>query len=169
MSWDEWGSNNMGESNLPATLGEAIATEPAWLQIWVLLLVVTNLAALFFVLGKNTDGWHVRAEPIAIFVSFFVAGAIMNWMYTEYGYVRLLGLAHLIAWLPVYGWIVTRRNQIGFSSVFGKYIHSYLLVAGVSLIIDFIDVIRYLVGDGDLFNRWAVLDNTVQLAVILLV
>jgi len=159
----------MDKLSIPATLGEAIATEPSWLQLWVLVLVVTNLAGILFVFGKDEGGWKVRAEPIGILVSFFVAAAIMNWMYGEFGYVRLLGLAHLIAWLPVYVWIVSRRNGIGWQSVFGKYIHTYLVVAGVSLVIDLIDVIRYLSGDGDLFNRWATLDSAVRLAVELLV
>ena len=155
----------MGELNIPATLGEAIATEPSWLQLWVLVLVVTNLAGILFVVGKDEDGWKVRAEPIAILISFFVASAIMNWMYGEFGYVRLLGLAHLIAWLPVYAWIVKRRSGIGLQSVFGKYIHIYLVVAGVSLIIDLVDVIRYLIGDGDLLNRWATIDYAIQLVI----
>jgi hypothetical protein len=132
-------------------------------------LVVTNLVGIFFVVGKDEHGWKVRAEPIGILISFFVAAAIMNWMYGEFGYVRLLGLAHLIAWLPVYAWIVTRRSGIGLQSVFGKYIHTYLVVAGLSLIIDLIDVIRYLSGDGDLFNRWATIDSAMQLAVKILV
>jgi hypothetical protein len=159
----------MGESSIPATLGEAIATEPSWLQLWVLVLVVTNLAGILFVFGKDAGGWKVRAEPIGILISFFVAAAIMNWMYGEFGYVRLLGSAHLIAWLPVYAWIVTRRRRIGLQSVFGKYIHTYLVVAGVSLIVDLIDVIRYLSGDGDLFNRWATIDYATQRALEVLV
>ena len=159
----------MGELDIPATLGEAIATEPSWLQLWVLVLVVTNLAGILFVIGKDENGWKVRAEPIGILISFFVAAAIMNWMYGEFGYVRLLGLAHLIAWLPVYAWIVTRRSGIGLQSVYGKYIHTYLVVAGVSLVVDLIDVIRYLIGDGELFNRWATIDYVTQLASDILV
>lgn len=159
----------MSELTIPPTLGDAIATEPAWLQAWVMVLVVTNLAGVFFAVGKDIDGWKVRAEPIAIVFAFFVAAAIMNWIYGEYGYVRLLGLAHLVAWLPVYGWIVTRRSEIGFENLFGKYIHTYLVVAGVSLVIDFIDVVRYMIGDGDLFNRWALIGNSIQLALKALV
>ena len=159
----------MGELDIPATLGEAIATEPSWLQLWVLVLVVINLAGILFVIGKDAGRWKVRAEPIWILVSFFVAAVIMNWMYGEFGYVRLLGSAHLIAWLPVYVWIFRRRSGIGLQSVFGKYIHTYLIVAGVSLIVDFIDLIRYLSGDGDLFNRWVSIDCATQLASDILV
>lgn len=144
----------MNEPSIPPTLGEAILTEPAWLQAWVLVLVLTNLASLLFIVTK-AESWKVRPEPIGIIIAFLIAAAIMDWMYIQFGYVRLLGAAHLVAWLPVYIWIVIRRRDIGIETAFGKYIHVYLVVAGISLIIDFIDVIRYYTGDGELFNRWA--------------
>ena len=46
-----------------------------------------------------------------------------------------------------------RRAEIGTTSLFGKYAHVYLVIAGISLLIDSIDVLRYLVGDGQLLNR----------------
>ena len=79
----------------------------------------------------------------------------MNWLYGEVGYVRLLGLAHVLFWGPVYGWILWRRRAIGTASWYGKYIHLYLVIAGTSLVIDVVDVVRYLVGDGQLLNRYA--------------
>jgi len=140
---------------LPATLNEAIATEPMWLQAWVLLLVVANLAALLFVVRRGNEGLRLRAEPIAILVSFLAAGAFMSWLYAEVGYVRLLGLAHIVFWGPVWLWIASRRKAIGSGDLFGKYIHSYLGIAGASLVIDVIDVVRYLLGDGELLQRWS--------------
>ena len=140
---------------LPATLSEAMATEPGWLRAWVMVLVVTNLAAVAFVV-KRTDGrFGVRPEPIAILVSFFAAALFMDWLYAEVGYVRLLGLAHLLFWGPVWCWVLLRRSIIGHASAFGLYVHAYLVVAGASLAIDAIDVVRYLVGDGELFQRWS--------------
>jgi hypothetical protein len=52
-------------------------------------------------------------------------------------------------------WILSRRQEYAWRSLFGGSIHIYLLIAGVSLVIDVIDVARYLVGDGELFGRWA--------------
>jgi len=140
---------------MPATLNEAIATEPVWLQVWVMALVVTNLAALLFVVHREQGRWRVRAEPVAILVSFVAAGLFMGWLYGQVGYVRLLGLAHLVFWGPVWGWILSRRRAIGGETLFGKYIHVYLAVAGLSLLIDAVDVIRYLLGDGALLHRWS--------------
>lgn len=87
-------------SDLPATLNDAITTEPLWLQAWVLLLVVANLAAVLFLIGRKDGRWLVRPEAIAIVASFVAAALFMEWLYEQVGYVRLLGLAHLLCWGP---------------------------------------------------------------------
>ncbi len=144
----------MNEAQLPATLGGAIGTEPMWLQAWVMVMVLVHLAAIFFLVGREQQRWRIRIEPIAIIASFLIAAVIMSWMYDRIGYVRLLGLAHLIAWTPVYVWLFLRRKRFPLASVYGKYIHLYLIVAGIALVIDAVDVIRHLAGDGELFMRW---------------
>jgi hypothetical protein len=143
------------DPEIPKTLAEAMATEPIWLKSWVNVLVAVNFAAILFVVGKDAGRWRVRSEPIAILVSFIAAAIAMGALFDRYGYVRLLGLAHLLLWGPVWGWILSQRSQYDKRSLFGGYIHVYLLIAGISLVIDLIDVIRYLVGDGQLLGRWA--------------
>lgn len=140
---------------MPASLGEAIATEPFWLQAWMFLLVVSNLSALFFAVRREEGRWRIRPEAIAIALSFLAAGAFMGWLYQQVGYVRLLGLAHLLFWGPVWVWVLARRNAIGTSSWFGRYLRVYLVVAGISLAIDAVDLVRYLLGDGELLHRWS--------------
>jgi hypothetical protein len=140
---------------VPATLSDAMATEPAWLRSWIMLLVATHLAAIAFVVERRAGRFGLRREPVAILVSFFAAAVFMNWLYAEVGYVRLLGLAHLVFWGPVWTWLWMRRRAFGTSSFFGRYVHAYLVVAGVSLAIDAIDVARYLLGDGALLHRWS--------------
>jgi len=140
---------------VPPTLNDAIATEPAWLQAWVMALVVVHLAALLFVAHRDGGRWRVRAEPFAILASFVGAGLFMGWLYEQVGYVRLLGLAHLLFWGPAWLWILSRRAAIGTSTRFGQYVHVYLWVAGVSLVIDAIDFVRHLLGDGELLHRWS--------------
>jgi len=120
-----------------------------------MVLVVTHLAAILFIVRRRPEGGvAVRPEPVAIVLSFLAAGIFMGWLYEQVGYVRLLGLPHLVFWGPVWGWVLTRRRAVGARSLFGKYVHVYLFVAGTSLLIDLIDVIRYLLGDGDLLHRW---------------
>ena len=139
----------------PATLGDAIASEPMWLLTWIAVLVGTHFLALAFVAHRDQDQWRLRWEPMAIVVSFMIAGTVMEMLYARFGYVRLLGLAHLIGWLPIYSWLLYRRRTIGLSSLWGRYVHLYLAVAGLSLIVDAADVVRFLVGDSaSLHLRW---------------
>ena len=76
------------------------------------------------------------------------AGVYMSWLYEQVGYVRLLGLPHLVFWTPVYVWVLLRRRTIGTNSLFGKYVLLYLAIAGISLVIDLVDVVRYVVDAG---------------------
>src|SRR5262245_61696111 len=142
------------DESMPATLGAAIATEPLWLRAWLVVLSSVFVAALFFVLRREAGSWRIRLEPIAILASFLASAAAMNALYAQVGYVRLLGLAHLVFWTPVYVWILYRRRAIPGTSLFERYLSAYLLVAGTSLVIDAIDVVRYLAGDGHLLHRW---------------
>ena len=119
------------DQSMPATLGEAIATEPMWLQGWVTALVVVHLAALAFIVTRVHGVWRVRYQPFAILASFFLAGAFMGWLYEQVGYVRLLGLAHLVFWTPVYVWVWRTRNREA-GTVYAKYLLVYLVIAGLS-------------------------------------
>lgn len=142
------------DMEVPKTLGEAIGTEPQWLRTWVRILVATHLAAVFFLVERRERRFRIRPEPLAILVAFVAAGVAMGRLYEEIGYVRLLGSAHLVFWGPVFVWILrTRRRLHPVRSPFGFYLHAYLLIAGISLLIDASDVIRHLLGDGQLSDR----------------
>lgn len=142
------------ESELPKSLAEAMATEPLWLRAWIQILIVANLASVLFVARRVDGRWRVRPEPIAILVGFAAAGVSMGALYEHFGYVRLLGLAHLVFWGPVFAWILlARRQRHPLQSAFGAYLRFYLVIAGISLAIDALDVVRYLAGDGQLWGR----------------
>ena len=132
---------------MPPTLNDAIMTEPIWLQAWIGLLVIANLGTLAFVMTKESGRWRFRLEAVAILASFFAAAALMTWMYDKFGYVRLLGLPHLIFWGPVLAWLIYRYRKGAFVPPFSIYLIFYFVIAGTSLLIDAIDVIRYFSGD----------------------
>ena len=132
---------------IPADLNAAIAMQAAWLQAWVMVLVIVNLAAALFLVARQDGKFSIRAEVLAILVSFFAAGAFMSWLYEQLGYVRLLGLPHLVFWLPVYIWLVIKFRRNEFTPPFKHYLVLYFLVAGISLVLDLVDVFRYLLGE----------------------
>lgn len=107
-------------TSLPDSLPDAIASDPLWLTIWLVILGGTHVLSLGFVAYRTEDAWRFRWEPLAIVGSFLVAGMIMDYLYQQVGYVRLLGLAHLIGWAPIYGWLLYRRKTIGWLSLWGK-------------------------------------------------
>jgi hypothetical protein len=131
---------------MPADLNAAIATQPMWLQIWIMILVAVNLVAILFILTRQTGRLRIRPESIAVVVSFFAAGLLMSWLYGRVGYVRLLGLPHLIFWTPVYIWLFTKFRSGKFKTPFKQYVMVYLVIAGISLVIDAVDVVRYGLG-----------------------
>lgn len=130
------------------TLGEAVmATQPAWLIGYLFLLSAANLGAALFIAKQTENGWRPRYEALAIIVAFLLAGQFMDYLYAQYGYVRLLGLAHIVFWTPVYAWIFMHRKDYDATPYFAKYVLFYLVMAGISLTIDLIDVARYLLGE----------------------
>ena len=133
---------------MPADLSAAIAMQAPWLQAWVMVLVVVNLAAALFLVAKRDGNFTLRIEALAILISFFAAGAFMGWLYEQVGYVRLLGLPHLVFWLPVYLWLVVKFRRNEFTPPFKQYLMLYFLVAGISLVLDFVDLVRYLLDWG---------------------
>lgn len=133
---------------MPADLNAAIALQPAWLQTWVIVLVIVNLAAALFLVARKDGKFGVRIEALAILLSFFAAGMMMTWLYEKLGYVRLLGLPHLVFWLPVYAWLVVKFRRGEFTPPFKQYLVLYFFIAGLSLLVDFVDVVRYLIGEG---------------------
>lgn len=131
----------------PATLAEAIVQQPLWQQAWVAILMAANLAAVLFVVRRKAAGWSVSWPALAILGAFVGAAMFMEYLYGQYGYVRLLGLAHLVFWTPVYAWILKqRRTMAPTGSLFAKYLVAYLVIAGISLVVDVVDVARYFAG-----------------------
>lgn len=104
---------------------------------WVLLLVAFNMSSLFFL-----D--HIEARVV---LGVFLLGG-MFLVIGEYrlGLVRLLGLGHSL-WLIMLPWLYFRLDQLPDGGLVRYWIMGLLVINGVSLVIDIIDVIRYIRGD----------------------
>ena len=79
------------------TLNEAIATQPAWVGIWLnVLLLGAFVAPLVLLIWRAS-----RKAGIITFGASMVAGFAIQMMYNAMGYVKLLGLPHVVIWVPV--------------------------------------------------------------------
>ncbi len=142
------------------TVADHIALQPALVQNWIQFMGLVNMAALpFFVVGLGRGLWSMRGpdgafklhywEGMVMLVAAAISSAFMDYLFAEYGYVRLLGLAHVIFWTPAVLWLASRlkTGAIPLRTIFGAYIALLVAANATSLVIDFADVARYLLGD----------------------
>ena len=58
----------------------------------------------------------------------------------------LLGIGHIV-WVPMVAWLWTRLEVAPASSLFGYWLLATIILVSLSLLIDAVDVIRYLRGE----------------------
>jgi len=106
---------------------------------WVAWLVILNLGAVVFIWNRVEARWALAAMLVNM--------PFMNMLFYYFGYTRILGLSHIIFWTPLLVYLWRRRNSIRPKSPFGIYIYALFISDFISLLIDYSDVIRYLLGD----------------------
>ncbi len=78
--------------------------------------------------------------------AFLASAAFMTVIFANKGFVRLLGIGHIF-WVPMVPWLWTRLDQIEPGDPLGYWIIAVVIMDCISLIIDAIDVLRYLKGE----------------------
>jgi hypothetical protein len=112
---------------------------------------IINMAAiLFLVRWKDKKIRFGYIEAVAILGVLIPMAAFMDWLFGQVGYVRLLGLPHVLFWTPLAIFLWTRIKRHPQKSVFGIYLRVILATLVISLFIDYTDVVRHLMGDGAL-------------------
>ncbi|MGB0921037.1 MAG: hypothetical protein ACPG06_02190 [Alphaproteobacteria bacterium] len=142
------------------TVADHIAQQPALVQNWIQFMGLVNMTALlFFVVGLGRGLLGLRGpngtfklyywEGMVMLVAAAISSAFMDYLFAEYGYTRILGLAHVVFWTPAVAWLALRlkKGTIPIRSIFGGYIALLVATNTTSLVIDYIDVARYLLGD----------------------
>ena len=106
-------------------------------NVWMGLLILVNIGGgLFFI--RTMEGQLALACMMAAFM-------IMWGIYIKKGFVRLLGVGHLIAWTPQVAWYL---QVVGDKTGWFQYwLISAIVFNGLCLAIDFVDVVRYSLGD----------------------
>jgi len=104
---------------------------------WMAGLPLINLSSVFFL---------PRTEAIVVLVTGLLAATIMTVLHAKLGYVRLLGVGHFV-WIPMLIWLGFRLNNIPEGSLFYGWILTLITMDTVSLMVDIVDLLRYLLGD----------------------
>lgn len=126
---------------------EALALQPLWVQLWSWWMIAVTLAAATAALIQP----GVRREGAAILLLNVGAGLVGAWIFQSLGFVRLIGLGHLLFWTPL-AYLLWRRLAGAGSAKPAPVPARWLLWALLatillSLPIDLVDAARYLLGE----------------------
>ncbi len=132
------------ENQMP--FNEAMFTlASGWLTVWLywmsFAIIVTPLV-LVFSKATRFDAAIVLLTNIAMLVG-------MGWVYEQMGYVRLMGIVHVILWTPLFGYLFFRAKNGEMPLLCRLVIWMFVATLAVSLVFDYTDVIRYLLGERD--------------------
>lgn len=117
---------------------KGLMRSPVVVRVWLLALMSANLVVPLFYLHRMEAHWVLIAS---------IAGAILMTVLTgRYGFTRLLGLGHFF-WIPLLWFLWTRLDQNPSDTFFGLWLRVVMVLNGVSLLIDLVDVVRYIAGD----------------------
>ncbi len=111
---------------------------PVHWQLWLLLLVTANLFIPLFFLA--------RIEAQVVVATLAASMTLMTVLTGRYGFTRILGLGHVL-WIPLLYFLWTRLDAIPSNDAFGIWIRALMALNALSLVIDGIDVARYVAGD----------------------
>ncbi len=127
------------------SFAEAMALQPTWVQIWLnVLLLGAFILPLSFLIWRAS-----RIAGVLTLAASLLSAVSINWMYGQMGYVKLLGLPHIVFWTPlaIYLWRQIRRPDM---PVWPRRLMSVtLVVITISLAFDYVDVARWLLGERD--------------------
>lgn len=122
-------------------MGEEIMRQPAWVGIWVMYLAGLNF------IGCAAFAWkHIEARwGLGLFL---LSGIAMGQLYEALGYVRLLGITHIIVWTLFLIYLWRRREIIKTKPIPSRTFFVALFVTNlISLAFDYVDLARYILGE----------------------
>ncbi len=108
-------------------------------QVWVCILGVFNMILpLVFIR---------RTEAQVVFAAFNGAFALMLILTAATGFTRILGLGHVVFWIPLLVYLAGRLREVPPGDAFGSWLRGVVAINAVSLAFDIVDVIRYIGGE----------------------
>jgi hypothetical protein len=115
-----------------------ILQQPLWIRVWVGWMVVVNTACLAF-LRHSVGRW--------VLVAWVGNMVTMQALFAANGYNRLLGLSHVLWWTPLLTYLLGQRRRLASGSAVSRWVAALAATIALSLVLDYLDVARYLLGD----------------------
>jgi len=108
-------------------------------NVWVAMLGVANV-------GGGIYYWS-KIEGKAALIAMMGAFVVMTLVYHKRGFVRLLGLGHIVTWIPLLVLFAMTALNSAPDGAFRAWLWTVIGLNGLSLLIDAADVVRYLRGE----------------------
>jgi hypothetical protein len=124
------------------SFAEAVATLPDAVRLWVLWLTIVMVAAPLILLVWS----ETRVAGAVVGLANLAVAASMNGLYAAAGFVRLLGLPHVLIWTPLLVWGLARLRGPA-PPLPRAALAAFLASIAVSLVFDYVDVARWLLGE----------------------
>ena len=116
-----------------------------WMIVWLywmsFAITVTPLVLIF---SKAT-----RLDAVIVFLTNLAMFVGMAWIYEQMGYVRMMGIVHVILWTPLFIYLFLRAKKGEMPLLCRLAIWMFVATLAVSLVFDYTDVARYLLGERD--------------------
>ena len=109
-------------------------TQPLWVKLWVGWMMIINTLSIVFLkkrMGK------------IIFAVWNANGLTMLVLFVLNGYNRMLGLSHIIWWTPLIVYMYKMKDVDMEPKVYKVWYKILFITICCSLIIDYIDLVRY--------------------------
>ena len=121
------------------TMNEHMLAQPLWLVIWIIIMIGLQIAAIPFAIKD----WRSRIMVLAMILNMI----FMSALFQKFGYTRILGLSHIIIWTPLLAYLWKSRHSHPERIWTGRFVKFVMVVIFISLLFDYLDVIRYVLGD----------------------
>lgn len=126
------------------SLNEAMAEfGPSWLRVWLPLLMLGGFIAPLVLLIWSQS----RLVGAISFVASLLAAVSIDYMYKQMGYVKLLGLPHIIFWTPLIVYLIMQRRRLTLPAWPMRILTFMIVTIGISLVFDYVDAARYFFGN----------------------
>jgi hypothetical protein len=125
------------------TFDQAMETQPAWVQYWVMWMAIAIIGTFVVLLFSKAT----RRDAVVILLSMVAVYLSMMWLYEKVGFVRLLGIVHVVFWTPLAIYLWWRLKDQAITAPFRQAIWIFLATILISLAFDYADVARYILGE----------------------
>lgn len=117
--------------NNPLRFFLELLRQPLWVVLWVMLLMLVNMASLAF--------WSEQLARL-IFITFMISSVLMMALYSRFGFTKILGLGHIL-WVPLLAYVLIRFPED--SGHFRSYLAAWCFCTTISLAFDISDVWKH--------------------------